>query len=212
MSCSLNLFFLVVLIFAPVSANAVQIGDFAESGLGGWSEKSFKGKTEYRIVDDAGHRVLQATSQNAASGLIFETQYDPLEYPVLSWRWKIENIITKGDSRTRAGDDYAARVYVVFPHWFFPMTKTLNYIWANQLPKDSSQISVYASNDMMIAVESGSELVGQGLSVQRNIVKDYRQAFGEDPPEVGAIAIMTDTDGTGESVRAWYGNIVASPQ
>jgi hypothetical protein len=206
--------FLLLTLVTVVSAASdnIKIGSFAETGLAGWTEKSFKGLTEYRIVEDAGNKVLQAKSQDTASGLVFETVYDPKDYPVLSWRWKVANTIAKGDSRTKAGDDYAARIYVVFPHWFFPMTRTLNYIWANQLPKDSSQISPFASNDMMIAVESGSDKVGQWLSVRRNIVEDYRRAFGEDPPGIGAIAIMTDTDGTGESAMAWYSDIVASRQ
>jgi hypothetical protein len=63
---------------------------------------------------------------------------------------------------------------------------------------------------MMIAVESGPELAGQWVTVRRNVVDDYRKAFGEDPPQVGAIAIMTDTDNTGESATAWYGDISAS--
>ena len=209
----LKCFFLLTLVATvSVAAGAIQIGDFAKAGLTGWSEKSFKGETEYRIVEDAGKKVLQAKSQNSASGLVFDTDYDPNQYPVLSWSWKIGNTIAKGDSRTRAGDDYAARIYVVFPHWFFPKTKTLNYIWANQLPKDSFQFSTFTSNDMMIAVESGSAKAGQWITVQRNIVEDFRRAFGEDPPEIGAIAIMTDTDNTGESAVAWYSDIVASPQ
>lgn len=48
------------------------------------------------------------------------------------------------------------------------------------------------------------------MDVRRNIVDDYRRAFGEDPPHVGAIAIMTDTDNTGETATAWYGDIVAT--
>ena len=127
----------------------------------------------------------------------------------MSWRWKVSDTIRKGDSRSKSGDDYAARVYVVFPHWFFPKTKTLNYIWANQLPKNSSQLSVYTSNDMMIAVESGSAKAGEWVTVQRNLLDDYRQAFGEEPAKVGAIAIMTDTDNTGETAKAWYGDIKA---
>lgn len=204
--------FCLLMLASTVSADSgtIQFGSFAESGLAGWSKKSFKGETEYRIVEDAGQKVLQANSQGTASGLVFETEYDPKEYPVLSWRWKVANTLVKGDSRTKAGDDYAARIYVVFPHWFFPKTRTLNYIWANQLPKGSSQISPFASNDMMIAEESGSDKVGQWVSVRRNIVEDYRRAFGEDPPKIGAIAIMTDTDGTGESAVAWYSDIVAS--
>ena len=206
-------FFSLIMLVATVSgaSGIIRIGDFAESGLTDWTGKSFKGETEYRIVEDAGKKVLQAKSQDSASGLVLDTDYDPNEYPLLSWSWKIDDTIVKGDSRTRAGDDYAARIYIVFPHWFFPKTKTLNYIWANQLPKDSFQLSPFTSNDMMIAVESGSAKAGQWVTVRRNIVEDYRRAFGEDPPKVGAIAIMTDTDNTGESAVAWYSDIVAAP-
>ena len=206
----LNFILFILMTTASADAGKIKIGSFSESGLTGWSEKSFKGATEYLIVEDSGQKVLQAKSQNAASGLVFETLYDPKEYPVLSWRWKVGNTIASGDSRTKASDDYAARIYVVFPHWFFLKTKTLNYIWANRLPKDSFQISTFTSNDMMIALESGPGKVGQWVSATCNIVEDYRRAFGEDPPDVGMIAIMTDTDGTGESAIAWYSDIVAT--
>jgi hypothetical protein len=199
---------------ALVSADAdkISFGSFAKSGLEGWETKIFKGETDYRVVEDGGQKVLQAESQAAASGLVFETEYDPTVYPVLSWRWKIDHILTRGDSRTRSGDDYAARIYVIFPHWFFPKTKTLNYIWANRLPKESIQPNAFTGNAMMIAVESGDEKAGQWISVRRNIIEDYRRAFGEDPPNVGAIAIMTDTDQTKESAIAWYSDIEASRQ
>jgi len=201
----------VLSLAALVSADTdkISFGSFANSGLDGWAPKSFKGQTDYRIVEDVEKKVLQAKSHAAASGLVFETEYDPTEYPVLSWRWKIAHVLTKGDSRTRAGDDYAARIYVIFPHWFFPKTKTLNYIWANRLPEGSIQPNAFTGNAMMIAVQSGNEKAGQWMTVQRNIFDDYRRAFGENPPSVGAIAIMTDTDQTGESAIAWYSDIEA---
>jgi len=191
-------------------SDVVRVGSFNTNGLDGWSVKSFKGNTEYRIVKDAAQRVLQASSHGTASGLVYKTEFDPRDYPILTWRWKVKNIIAKGDSRTRAGDDYAARVYVVFPHWFFPKTRTLNYIWANRLPRDTVQANAYTANAMMLSVESGHEKAGEWLTERRNIVADFRRAFGEDPPNVGAIAIMTDTDNTGEAAIAWYGDIVIS--
>ncbi len=203
---------LLLLLFFPavsMATEVIELGSFSTSGLSGWSEKSFQGTTEYRIVEEGGEKVLYAKSEKAASGLVFETDYDPQQFPILSWRWKVRDTISKGDSRSKAGDDYAARVYAVFPHWFFPKTKTLNYIWANQLPKNSSQLSVYTSNGMMIAVESGSAKAGEWVTVQRNLLDDYRKAFGEEPAKVGAIAIMTDTDNTGETAEAWYGDIKA---
>lgn len=202
----------LMLLFLPAVAMAtdvIELGSFSSSGLSGWSEKSFQGKTDYRIVEEDGQQVLFARSEAAASGLVFETDYDPQQFPILSWRWKVSEIVSKGDSRSKAGDDYAARIYVIFPHWFFPKTKTLNYIWGNQLPKDSFQRNVYTSNAMMIAVESGSAKAGEWVTVQRNLLDDYRKAFGEEPAKVGAIAIMTDTDNTGETAEAWYGDIKA---
>ncbi len=205
---------LAIMLLSGLSSTAaaddiLEFGSFATSGLDGWKIKSFEGQTEYSLVTEGSTQVLRAESNAAASGLVYEKEYDPFEYPVLTWRWKVDNIIAKGDGRTKAGDDYAARVYVVFPHWFFPKTRTINYIWANRLEAETITPNAYTGNAMMIAVESGADKVGQWVTVKRNIVEDYRKAFGEDPPKVGAIAIMTDTDNTGESATAWYGDIAA---
>jgi hypothetical protein len=63
---------------------------------------------------------------------------------------------------------------------------------------------------MLIAVESGNSRAGQWVTVERDILADYRRVFGEDPPEAGGIAIMTDTDNTGAEATAWYGDITLS--
>ena len=173
-----------------------------------WKVKSFRGATVYRVVAEAGGHVLQAESRGTASGLVRKIDLDPRDYPMLSWRWKVAGTIAQGDERTRAGDDYAARIYVIFPHWFFPKTRTLNYIWANHLPQGTFLPNAYTANAMMIAVESGPTLAGQWLTERRDMVADYRQAFGEDPPRLGAIAVMTDTDNTGAMATAWYDDLL----
>ncbi|MEJ2470929.1 MAG: DUF3047 domain-containing protein [Desulfuromonadales bacterium] len=205
---------LLGLVTWPVRAEneALPLSRFAEAGLAGWTVKKFAGTTAYRLVEVDGQTVLQAHSQAAASGLVHEIAYDPQHYPILAWRWKINGIIPGGDGRSKAGDDYAARVYVVFPHWFFLKTRSLNYIWANVLPQGTVQPNAYTGNAMMIAVNSGAEKAGQWVSVERNIVEDYRRAFGEDPPQVGAIAVMTDTDNTGQEATAWYADLEARRQ
>ena len=183
------------------------IDDF-ESGLGpAWQEKIFKGRTDYRIIADGSGHALQADSRGTASGLVKKLDLDPRDYPVLAWRWKVSGTIAQGDERTRAGDDYAARVYVIFPHWFFPKTRTLNYIWANHLPRGGFLPNAYTGNAVMIAIESGPEQAGQWLTERRNIIADYRKAFGEEPPKIGAVAVMTDTDDTGGAAMAWYDDL-----
>jgi hypothetical protein len=183
------------------------IDDF-EGGLRpNWEARPFKGETRYDVVSDDGGHVLRARSDAAASGLVYPIRYVLRQYPVLAWRWKVENVIAKGDETRRSGDDYAGRVYVVFPHWFFPKTRSINYIWANRLPKGRRVRSPFTANAVMIAAESGPEHVGRWVSERRDVLADYRQAFGEEPPEVGAIAVMTDTDNTGESATAYYDDI-----
>ena len=202
-------FILLVLqpFFAVAEEKGLLIDDF-ENGLRPvWEEKVFTDHTTYGVIRDETGNVLKARSHGAASALILEKKIDLQEFPVLSWRWKVANVLAKGDANSKAGDDYAARVYVIFPHWFFPKTRTINYIWANKLPQGAVVPNPFTANAMMVAVESGEEHVGQWLLESRNVRDDYRAIFGEEPPLAGAIAIMTDTDNTGGSAAAWYDDI-----
>lgn len=192
---------------AAESAQNIIIDDFADGIDPHWQEKSFKGSTHYTISREDNQSCVKATSKNNASGLIYEIKFDAKKLPFLNWSWKIDNILAKGDAHTKEGDDYAARIYVVFPSFFFWKTKALNYIWANKLPKGEALPNSYTSNAIMIAVESGVGQTGKWVTEQRNIYDDYKQYFGEEPPKVGAIAIMTDTDNTGETASACYGPI-----
>jgi hypothetical protein len=131
---------------------------------------------------------------------------------ILGWSWKIDHAIQGGNENTKAGDDYAARVYVLFSGSFFWQTRAINYIWANQMQKGKAIPNAYTSNAMMVTVESGQEKAGQWLSEESDILQDYRHLFGGDPGEASAIAIMTDTDNTGGSAEAWYGDITLSTE
>ena len=185
----------------------IVINDYKNGLSSAWEEKSFKGNTRYEITQEDGERCIKATSHGAASGLYHRISYDPKEYPFLTWRWKVGNILLKGDELKKEGDDYAARVYVVFPSALFWRTKAINYIWANKLQAGQAVPNPFTSNAMMVAVESGPAHVGEWREERRNVLEDYRKFFSEDPPKVGAVAIMTDTDNTGEKAVAWYGPI-----
>ncbi|RNC70992.1 MAG: DUF3047 domain-containing protein [Desulfuromonadales bacterium] len=197
-------------IAATALAATTTIGRFSAGDLSGWEDETFRGKqkTIYTLVRDGGRTVLRAQSRGSASGLIRREGFDPKERPVLRWSWKVEGTLRNGNERTKEGDDYPARVYVVFPRGLFWKTKAINYIWANRLPKGESIPNPFApKNVMMVAVESGNGQAGKWVEEERNIVEDYVKFFGEEPPKAGAIAIMTDTDNTGEEATAWYGDI-----
>ena len=205
--CSVLILLYTFLITLPALASDLLLDDYRQGISKNWKEKSFKGLTRYEVVQEDGRRCIKATSDASASALYYEIDFDPREYPFLAWRWKVNNILAKGDELKKEGDDYAARVYVVFPSALFWRTKAINYIWANKLTAGQAIPNPFTSNACMIAVQSGPTHVGQWLEEKRNLLEDYRKCFGEDPPKAGAVAIMTDTDNTGEKAIAWYGPI-----
>jgi len=200
----------ILSIAAIAQANTIAVSLFEAEGLAGWERKSFKGETGYSIVREGGSTVVRARSSAAASGIFRKVQLDPSQYRYLRWKWKVAEPLRGGAEKTKAGDDYSARVYVVFPGFFFWQTKAINYVWASRLPKEESFPNPYTGNAMMVVVESGTEKAGTWITEQRDILNDYRRLFGGEPRQIGAIAVMTDTDNTGGEALAWYGDIALS--
>jgi hypothetical protein len=183
--------------------------------------------TVYTVVEEAGKTSLRAQADASASALVREIEVNPREYPILLWSWKVENTIEKGDETKKEGDDYAARVYVNFRYdpekaslWErtqygiartlyggYPPKGALNYIWANKLSAGKSIDNAYTARAKMVAVQSGTAKVGQWVNEKRNLYQDYRAVFGEEPPVVIGLAVMTDTDNTGEKAVAYYRDI-----
>jgi len=190
------------------AAKEIVVGNFAHGLDQKWKPESFHGQTQYSATEDEGQSCIKAESNGTASGFYRKIAIDPRQFPYLKWQWKVNNIVANGNAFTKEGDDYAARIYVAFPAFFFWNTKVLVYIWANTLPQNEALPSAYSDNFMMIAVESGPTMTGKWVTEERNIYEDYKKYFGEEPPDVGTIGFMTDTDNTGGQASACYGNIV----
>jgi hypothetical protein len=147
---------------------------------------------------------------DGASGLIRKIEIDPKVYPVVKWSWKIDHTVKKGNERTKNGHDFAAKLYVIFPRGLFSSTRAIEYVWSNVMHKGEMLRSPYSKNVVMIAMDAGTEQAGNWISHRRNFAEDYRAAFGEEAPRVGAIAIMTDSDNTHESAIGYYGDITVA--
>jgi len=59
----------------------------------------------------------------------------------------------------------------------------------------------------VIVAESGGANLGKWVTVRRDVAADFRAAFGEEPPAVSGVVLATDTDNTGESATAYYGDV-----
>jgi hypothetical protein len=200
-----------------------------------WEPLTFKDiekRTEYALVKEGDTTVLRAEAEASASGLIREIEVDPREYPVVRWRWKVGNVLKKGNVRRKSGDDYPARLYITFElkldgleffeklkyravklvYGRYPPFRVINYIWANKAPEGIMVPNAYTDKAMMFVVQSGEEKLNQWVHEERNVYKDYKQAFGAEPPAISGVAVMTDTDNTGESATAYYGDIFFKPE
>lgn len=216
----------------------VKIGAFSQSPPSkdlpkNWEPLTFPNidqHTRYFLTRHQGDVVVQAQSDAAASAMIRNLRFNAREHAWLSWRWKIEHVLNKGDLRVKQGDDYSARIYVAFE--FEPQQAslwermahavastsagrklpgtTLTYIWANRAPQGTIADNPYSDQVKMMAIQSGNAKANQWIDEKRNIAEDYHRAFGREPPPVLGIAIMTDTDNTGESATAYYGDIILS--
>lgn len=218
------------------SGNTLLVGHFSRLRPGDsfdpdWKPLTFKKikrHTAYSLVAEDDVVVLKAESNSSASGLIRKMGIDPKEYPIVSWRWKVTQVYEAGDVTKKEGDDYPGRLYIAFEYdptklsFFekakfkaaklfygeYPPTCAINYIWASNAPEGTIVPNVYDRRSMMIAVESGSNHLNRWVREERNILEDFQEAFGGEPPVISAVAIMTDTDDTKSSAVSYYGDIV----
>ena len=66
----------------------------------------------------------------------------------------------------------------------------------------------YTDQVHMIVVGCGPDRLNTWVTEKRNVYEEHKRTYGEEPPMISGIAIMTDTDNTGESAEAYYGDIV----
>lgn len=192
-----------------LAADKLVVGNFSAGDLKGWDRKSFKGETVYTIAQSDGRTALRAESHAAASGRYREIKVDLRQTPFIHWSWRVDNVLNGVDERSKAGDDYPARVYVVVSGGaLFWKTRSLVYVWSSGQPVGSNWENAYTGNARQIAVRSGTRDLGRWLTEKRNIRDDFKRLFGDTIDHIDAVAVMTDTDNSGQAAVAWYGDIV----
>ena len=202
--------------------SVIAIADFENGDLQSWEGRSFKGTTDYQIISLGTEQVLQASSKDTASGLAIKVRVDLKATPYLNWRWQVIEKLTEQNERTKHGDDYAARVYVVIDGGFqFWKTMATNYVWSSQQSVGTTQDNAYSTKNaqMLDLQDDDSPLTWH--TEKRNVYQDFIRLFGDKGSEqanekayryIDAIAIMTDTDDSGGKAKAYYDDIFFSAE
>jgi hypothetical protein len=194
--------------------------DFAS--LDNWKPFTFpkiKSHSTYTIEHTGSEHVLRAESSASASAIVYKDVFDVYDHQRVKWRWKVRNIYAKGDVRSKEGDDYPIRVYIMFEYdpekagalerikygfakslyGEYPPHSSLSYIWSSKDDPETFVVSPYTDKAMMVLLEKGPAKVGTWVDEEIDILADYQKAFNTKPPARARIAIMNDSDNTGES-------------
>lgn len=214
----------------------------APPGTSEWADQTFgriRRHTRYEVVatrtgsDRESEPAYLATSDCAASGKVLPvSNVDLLRTPILRWSWKIVRGLDIADERSQKGDDFAARVYVLFAfdpeaaslpgrlaHRLYsnlfrrPLPgSALDYVFASHLPAGTSWPNPSQASAKMIALRTGSLGAARPLTSHEgwyhesvDVLADHARFIGPDhAPEIVAVAIMTDTDASCARAEALY--------
>jgi len=184
--------------------------------------------TSYRIAALDGEVALEAEGVTGGSGMWRRIRVDPQHNPVLEWRWRVPAPDPgKPPLTVTSSESPVARLSLAF-HGdtskldFEDRTKlrlanlltvnglpyaTLMYVWMVGVPVDTVIRSPHTDRVRLIVAESGAQRAGQWVSFRRNVVEDFRRAYGEEPGDVVGVGLMTDYGDDGSPRRAYYGDI-----
>ena len=184
----------------------------AEGIPAGWGLMEFAGRASVELVRAEAGMALQLRSSGASFALYRDVIVDLKEFPLLTWSWKVVRLPAAGDVRHAATDDEAAQVYVIFPRWPAPFTNSdvIGYVWDSRAPVGTQLTSPKAANVRVVVVESGTSRLGAWQRQERNVAADYAALFGRQPPRVGQVAVMIDSDDTRGDAGAFFGDLVFS--
>jgi hypothetical protein len=203
------------------------------SDLENWETFSFSGSknpTGYIINKASMMDYLKIISKTSASGLIYKDHYNPNEYPILTWRWRVESVISEADGKNKTEDDYAIRLFVMFDDdsigtsfWTSirnsaiklmygtePPETSLCFVWANIHYDEKYFDSPYSETVKILPMEMGKERLNYWYSYNVNIATLYREVFNRSCPTSAKLALMGDTDNTESQTLAYVDYIKVS--
>lgn len=189
--------------------------------------------TRYRVVDSDGGRALEIDARRSYGNLVHEWPAG-VEARQLAWRWRIDLDNPNTDLHSKAGDDHAVAVCVMFdmplhsvPFWERQILRlvramsgeaipaaTLCYGWDARLAADTQLDSPYTRRVRWLILRGGGEALGSWRREERDLRADFVRLFGDESPQlppVRAVLVAGDADNTQGRSLARLNDLVLSP-
>ena len=225
----LGLALVLLLALVPGMAQAV-IGPELEAE--GWRELPNPNKAEnaYTATPEG---AIEVVSENSVSTLYRPVDADIRERPVLTWRWRVDEPAPATDLATKGEDDCSLAVYVGFPYdpgqaSFFERLKrplvesmagedvpgrVLRYTFCGRHERGEVVESPHlGAAGFMRVLRPTDSATAEWFTERVDLAADYREAFGEEPPNPVQIAIQADTDDTQSTSRALVADLTFAPR
>jgi DUF3047 family protein len=211
--------FLIVVMLAAIALAeppSVLVEDWSRQTVGaagvpeGWQRHDWGSpRYDFTVVADGPRKVLRMRSEGDNSTISRQVRIAVRQSPILVWRWKVVALPAQADSRHRETDDQAAQVYVTFPR--FPeriRSRIIGYVWDTTAPAGTIVKSPSVSAVTYVVVRSGRADAGRWLTETRNVHDDYRQIYGEEPPEeIRLLSLAIDSNDTHSTAESYVGEI-----
>jgi Protein of unknown function (DUF3047) len=224
----------VVIRMAPADGDLVEVGRFSRLSPSGpvaqaWEPYTLQPSnplTEYRPVKLDGQVCIEADATNGHSALQRLIRISPQRHPIIEWSWRVPWLASDYDPRIKRpsprarlmlafhGDadklDIEQRVQLRLAKAVTGRSmpySSLIYVWLNGVPAGTVVPSPYSDRVRLIAMDASESQLDRWVDLRRDVVEDYRRAFGEEPGDIVGVGIFTDVDSNGAPGRAYYGDI-----
>lgn len=197
--------------------------------LAAWSPRALPGKAQTRYVMSIrdGRPCIEATSEHAASLLRRKLDLSPDQISRIEFDWWIDRGPTVPSDEPSPPDDAAARIVLAFDgdearlplkdRLLFELARSVTgesppfasliYAWDPHLPLDVPRASERSDRLRKIVVAGAHQPPGAWQHLRRDLMADFRLAYGEAPGRLVGLGVMTDSDNTASLAQACYGDI-----
>jgi len=158
----------------------------------------------YSVVNEGTLRYLRARTAIASTTVARFYEFNPLEFPILTWRWLVRSLPVGASEQRKKLNDSGASILLVFKD-SGPWPRTIKYVWSTTLQKNLRFDSPTGTNTKIIVLQSGTGMIGRWVTERIDVARDFKSSFGGDSvPPVKMIGILSDADDTKTAVDASY--------
>lgn len=186
---------------------------FITSSKEAWPlERVVNERERFYVVEEEGNKFGRLYTRGEAIRVTVRNEedftWDLREHPRLAWKWRAHKL-PEGASE-EGKNDVGAALYVTFGSDWLGRPKSIKYTYSSSL-----EVGTVVSFGPMkvIVVDSAREpRLGKWKTVQRNILHDYKQVFGGEPPNRPvSITLWGDSDTTDDESEADFDDIKLLP-